>query len=233
MNNLIISTIFNRIEHIQNRIKSACFRSGRKNENITLLPISKNFELQTIHFLQKLGFYRFGESKVKTIIQKSNYLPDLHLEWIVIGHLQTNKVKYLSKNIKEIHSLDRISLALALDNYLKKQNRTMKILVQVKTSEEYNKHGLSPDQLIPFLIFLSKIPSLKVEGLMTIAENTSDLKKIRSCFRKLRKLNEYAKNESIPGIKLERLSMGMSNDFEIAIEEGSTEVRIGSAISKS
>ncbi len=226
------NTVYERTKCIQERIVNACIRLGRPVESVILLPVTKTCLIaNTLQTLKNLGLARFGESRTKEIFRKSQELSKLQLEWVMIGHVQRNKVKHIGKQITEIQSVDDLGLAYALDNYLKLKNRIIKILVQVKTSNEENKHGIPSEQLIPFLENLSKnCSSLRVEGLMTIAEHTLNLNDRRICFEKLYALSEYANTQNIPGINLDRLSMGMSDDFEIAIAEGSTEVRIGRAI---
>jgi PLP dependent protein len=226
-----VTFIASRLTLIQQRIATACARAGREPGSIVLLPVSKTFNSQTIRAAHVLGLRRFGENKTQEIRQKANELSDLALEWVMIGHLQTNKAKDAVKDASEVQSLDRLELAAALDRRLRQDRRTLKVLVQVKTSQEPSKYGLPPEELLTFLRTVAQdFPTLRLQGLMTMAENSSDPDKVRACFRLLRELRDQAKKQAIPGIELERLSMGISGDFEIAIEEGSTEVRVGSAI---
>lgn len=226
-----VTSIANRLAFIHQGIAAACARAGRSPDSITLLPVSKTFDAQTIRAAQALGLERFGENRIQEIQQKKRELADPRIEWVMIGHLQTNKAKDAAKDASEVQSLDRLELAAALDRRLRLEKRTLKVLVQVKTSPEPGKYGLPPENLIPFLRTVAQdFPTLRVQGLMTLAENSGDPEVVRACFRLLRELRDHAKRQAIPGIELDRLSMGMSGDFEIAIEEGSTEVRIGSAI---
>ncbi len=232
MKNKTETVIIDRIKRIQEQIETICFRNGKLSNTVKLLPVTKTcLSTSLIRSLGNFGLQRFAESRVQEICRKSFELSDLQLEWIMIGHLQTNKVKHIAKYAKEVQSIDRLDVAYALNNYLKQKGKPIKVLVQVKTSDEESKYGVPSKELIPFLHLASRDFSfLKIIGLMTMAKNTTSLKARRNCFRKLYKLREYAKCQSIPRIDLCKLSMGMSDDFEIAIEEGSTEIRIGRAI---
>lgn len=218
------------VKKVQQLIADACARAGRQPDDVTLLPVSKTFGSDAIREMVKLGFKRFGENRLQEVAQKAPELADCGIEWVVIGHVQTNKAKEVAKYASELQSLDRIELARALDKRLAPLNRTLKVLVQVKTSPEETKSGLEPNDLIPFLQTISKLPTLKVEGLMTMAVLSDDENAVRNCFKLLRQCRDEAAAAAIEGVSLDRLSMGMSGDMAIAIEEGSTEVRVGSAI---
>jgi PLP dependent protein len=219
-----------RIEQIRARIAQACARVGRDPADVTLLPVSKTFDDQAIRIATELGFKRFGENRTQEIAQKAPLLADCDIKWVVIGQLQTNKAKEVARLAHELQSLDRLELAQALDRRLQLEGRSIDVLVQVKTSPEETKAGLDPSELIPFLRQLSSFKTMHVRGLMTMAVLSEDQSAVRRCFTQLRQLRDQARQEAIPGIELDRLSMGMSGDFEIAIEEGSTEIRVGSAI---
>jgi pyridoxal phosphate enzyme (YggS family) len=199
--------------------------------SVVLLPVSKTFGVDVIREAAGLGLTRFGENKTQEIRQKAGLLADLHLQWVVIGHLQTNKAKDAARDVAEIQSLDRLELAEALQRRLDIEGRRIDALVQVKTSSEPGKSGLAPEELPAFLRTVARdYPALRAQGLMTLAINSDDPAAVRACYRQLRELRDRVREEGIEGVSLDRLSMGMSGDFEIAIEEGSTEVRIGSAI---
>jgi len=219
-----------RIEQIRARIAQACGRAGRDPAEVTLLPVSKTFDDQAIRAAVSLGFHRFGENRTQEIAQKAPLLADCDIQWVVIGQLQTNKAKEVARFAHELQSLDRLELAQALDKRLQLEGRAIDVLVQVKTSPEETKAGLDPSDLIPFLRQLGSFQTLRVRGLMTMAVLSEDSVAVRRCFAQLRQLRDEARQEGLQGIGLDRLSMGMSGDFEIAIEEGSTEVRVGSAI---
>ncbi len=219
-----------RVADIQSRMAQACQRVGRDPAEVTLLPVSKTFGEAEIRDAVSLGFKRFGENRTQEIVQKGPLLADCGIAWVIIGHLQTNKAKEVARWASEVQSLDRIELAEALDRRLQREGRVIDVLVQVKTSPEETKSGLAPSQVADFLKVLSGIPTLRVKGLMTMAVLSEDQEAVRACFRQLRQLRDQLSTLKIPNISLERLSMGMSGDFEMAIEEGATEIRVGTAI---
>jgi pyridoxal phosphate enzyme (YggS family) len=208
-------------------IAAACVTAGRDPAEVTLLPVSKTFDADVVREAVGLGLRRFGENKVQEIQAKSVALADEGLDWVVIGHLQTNKAKPVAAIASEVQSLDRLDLAVALDKALQQQGRGIDVLVQLKTSREDSKFGLAPDALPGFLEQLAAFSSLRVRGLMTLAEASDDDAVVRGCFRTLYQWRNRARDA---GFEVDRLSMGMSGDFAVAIAEGSTEVRIGSAI---
>ncbi|ANN79851.1 YggS family pyridoxal phosphate-dependent enzyme [Bordetella flabilis] len=224
-------TVAQRLADLQSRIAAACRRAGRDPAEVALLPVSKTFGVDLIRAVAGLGLRRFGESKMQEVRDKAGPLADCGIEWVVIGHLQTNKAKDAARLAAEVQSLDRLDLAEALDRRLRQEGRTLDVLVQVKTSDEPGKYGLDPAALPEFVRTVARdYPSLRVRGLMTLAVNSDDDEAVRACFRTLRQWRDRLRDEAIPGIDLPRLSMGMSGDFELAIEEGATEVRIGSAL---
>ncbi|AUL45721.1 YggS family pyridoxal phosphate enzyme [Bordetella trematum] len=217
-----------RLAAIEHRISQACQRAGRAPGSVALLPVSKTFDARAVREAAALGLRRFGENKTQEIRQKADPLADLGLSWVMIGHLQTNKAKDVARDVAEVQSLDRADLADALQRRLHDAGRSLDVLVQIKTSPEPSKFGLDPEALPQMLAHLQQhCPALRVQGLMTMAVNSDDPAAVRACFRRLRELRERHATAALP---LARLSMGMSGDFEIAIEEGSTEVRIGSAL---
>ncbi len=224
-------TMAGRIARIHQRIADACARAGRSPDSVVLLPVSKTFEVDAIREAMALGMTRFGENKTQELRQKAAALAGQGLQWVLIGHLQTNKAKDAARDADEVQSLDRVDLAEALHRRLLNEGRTLDVLVQVKTSTEPSKFGMAPEDVSAFLRRIAaEFPTLRVQGLMTLAVNSPDPDAVRACFRALRTLRDSLQAENIEGVSLERLSMGMSGDFELAIEEGSTEVRIGTAI---
>jgi pyridoxal phosphate enzyme (YggS family) len=224
-------TMAGRLAQIQQRIADACARAGRAPGSVVLLPVSKTFDVDAIREAMALGLNRFGENKTQEIRQKAAALAGQGLEWVLIGHLQTNKSKDAARDATEVQSLDRPDLAEALHRRLLNEGRTLDVLVQVKTSTEPSKFGMAAEDVPAFLRRIAtEFPTLKVKGLMTLAVNSPDPEAVRACFSALRQLRDRLRDENIAGISLDRLSMGMSGDFELAIEEGSTEVRIGTAI---
>jgi pyridoxal phosphate enzyme (YggS family) len=212
---------------IGERVAASCAEAGRPLDAVRILPVSKTFGPELVREAVALGLHRFGENKAQEIRAKSGPLADCGIDWVMIGHLQTNKAKEIAELASEVQSLDRLELAHALDRRLEQAGRTIDILVQVKTSPEPSKYGLPPEQLPVFLRELEACPTLRVRGLMTMAIASSDAEQVRACFRSLRQCRDRARAE---GYDLPRLSMGMSGDFPLAIQEGSTEVRIGTAI---
>lgn len=225
------STLAARLAQVQARISSAAERAGRNPDSVTLLPVSKTFGTDVIREALAAGLHRFGENKVQEIRSKHDALSDSAIDWVLIGHLQTNKAKDVARIVSEVQSLDRLELAVALDRRLQQEGRAIDVLIQIKTADEATKFGLEPRELPALLKSIARhMPTLRVKGLMTMATHTDDTQIVRACFRSLRELRDRTQQEGIDGIDLTRLSMGMSGDFEIAIEEGSTEVRLGSAI---
>ena len=220
-------TLAGRLAAVRSSIAEACRLAGRDPAEVTLLPVSKTFGEDVVREAVALGLRRFGENKVQEIQAKATALAAEALDWVVIGHLQTNKAKAVAKFANEVQSLDRLDLAVALDKALQAAGRGIDVLVQVKTSPEPTKYGLPPEQLPGFLNALRDYPRLRVRGLMTLAIQSSDPSQVRDCFRELRELRDRA---TAQGHDLPRLSMGMSGDFPFAIAEGATEVRIGTAL---
>ena len=212
---------------VRERVDAACRAAGRDPAEVSILPVSKTFGPDVVRAAMALGMTRFGENKVQEIRSKADALADCAIEWVVIGHLQTNKAKDVARLASEVQSLDRLELAEALHRRLQLEGRMLDVLIEVKTSPEESKHGLPPAQLPAFLDALAAYDSLRVRGLMTLAVQSDDPAAVRACFRQLHQLRAQAKAQ---GHDLPRLSMGMSGDFPLAIAEGATEVRIGTAI---
>ena len=212
---------------VRRRVDEACRAAGRDPAEVQVLPVSKTFDAQAIRAALALGLRRFGENRVQEIREKSAALVGEPIEWVVIGHLQTNKAKDVARLASEVQSLDRLELAEALQRRLEAENRQLDVLVQVKTAREETKHGLVASQLPDFLERLRAYSRLQVRGLMTMATLSEDVAEVRACFRRLRELRDRC---AAAGHALPRLSMGMSGDFPYAIAEGATEVRIGTAI---
>jgi len=212
---------------VRSRVDQSCREAGRDPAEVTILPVSKTFGPELIRAAVALGLHRFGENKAQEVREKSPVLADCGIDWVMIGHLQTNKAKDVARLASEVQSLDRLELAEALHRRLQHEGRSIEVLVQVKTSAEPSKYGLDPDQLPAFLDTLRRFDTLSVRGLMTLAVQSDQAAEVRGCFRALRELRDQA---SARGHNLPKLSMGMSGDFALAIAEGATEVRIGSAI---
>jgi len=212
---------------VRERVDAACRDAGRDPSDVSILPVSKTFGSEVLRAAMALGLKRFGENKVQEVRSKADALAGVGIEWVVIGHLQTNKAKDVARLASEVQSLDRIELAEALHKRLTIEGRAIDVLIEVKTSPEDSKQGLSPADLPSFLEALRAYDTLRVRGLMTMAVQSDDPLAVRACFRQLRELRDAANAQ---GHELSKLSMGMSGDFPLAIAEGATEVRIGTAI---
>ena len=212
---------------VKERIAAACLRSGRSPRDVRLLPVTKTVPAHILRLAFTAGISDFGENKLQEARDKEADLSDLDIRWSIIGHLQTNKVKYLVRFASEFHALDSIRLAEEMNRRLDAEGRDLDVFVQVNTSGEDSKYGLQPDELVPFVERLSESPRLKPQGLMTLAIFSADAERVRTCFQLLRNLRDRAVHVH-PG--LTQLSMGMSSDFEIAIDEGADVVRVGQAI---
>ncbi len=223
--------IFENIRIICGRISHAAIRAGRKPEDIKLIAVTKTISIQQIKEAIDAGLRIFGESKVQEArekIQNSKFkIQDSNIEWHLIGHLQKNKAKTAVELFEMIHSIDSPELAEIIDEHAEKAGKIQKILLQVKLSDEISKYGILKDNLSELVREISEMKNLRIEGLMTIPPFFENPENARPYFNELRALRDKAE---IMGFNLPELSMGMTNDFEVAIEEGATMVRIGTAI---
>ena len=215
---------------IEKRIELACQRANRSVDSVRLLPVTKTVDEKTIRIACELGYHYFGENKVQEAQEKSESMSNLPIEWSIIGHLQTNKVKYIARFANEFQALDSLKIAQKLQERLALQDRSMDVLVQVNTSNEESKYGLHPTNVSDFIEKIKKFDRLHVKGLMTLALLSSDTEKVRDCFILLRELRDKLKENLPSHMCMNELSMGMSGDFEVAIEEGATIIRIGQAL---
>jgi len=215
------------IKHLRARIAAKCAEFKRNPQEIRLIAVSKFFGVDAISEANRLGITDFGENKAQELRDKYEILGD-KVTWHFIGTLQRNKVKYAVKAATFIHSVDSVALADEINKEAKKLNKAQKILLEVKTSSEETKSGLSDDEDVLNLVrHCASLPNIELVGLMTMAAFTEDEKIIRKSFADLRNLKDKINKN---GFDLRELSMGMTNDYEIAIEEGATMLRIGSAI---
>ncbi|MBP7353878.1 YggS family pyridoxal phosphate-dependent enzyme [Comamonas sp. UBA7528] len=216
---------------VQARIAAACQRTGREVSSVRLLPVSKTKPEASLRLAHAAGCRMLGENKVQEAWGKWEALQDLtDLRWSVIGHLQTNKAKLVARFASEFQALDSLRLAEALDRRLQAEGRALDVFIQVNTSGEASKYGLAPEAVPAFLQALPAMSALRVRGLMTLALSSHDSARVRLCFVCLRRLRDRLRQSAPAGMSLEELSMGMSGDFDIAIEEGATVVRVGQAI---
>ena len=210
---------------------AACHRAGRDPATVRLLPVSKTKPESSLRLAYAAGCRLLGENKVQEAHRKWEAMQDLSdLQWSVIGHLQTNKAKQVARFASEFQALDSLRVAEALERRLQIEGRSLDVYVQVNTSGEASKYGLAPDGVPAFLQALPAFPALRVRGLMTLAMFSSEAERVRRCFVLLRGLRDRLRQQAPDGMALDDLSMGMSGDFEIAIEEGATVVRVGQAI---
>ncbi|HJP98890.1 MAG TPA: YggS family pyridoxal phosphate-dependent enzyme [Rhodanobacteraceae bacterium] len=213
------------------RIAAACAEAGRDPASVRLLPVSKTVSEERIRNAYAAGCHALGENKVQEARRKWQALSDLpDLSWAIIGHLQTNKAKQVAEFASEFQALDNLRVAEELDKRLQALGRSLDVLVQVNTSNEESKFGLAPDDVEAFVKQLPAFSSLRVRGLMTLALFSDDAAKVRPCFARLRELRDRLRQEAPDGIAMDELSMGMSGDYELAIEEGASIVRVGQAI---
>lgn len=217
------------LQEVEKRIQAACDRAGRKREEVTLIAVSKTKPVETLQEAYDLGVRIFGENKVQELTAKYEALPkDVH--WHMIGHLQTNKVKYIIDKAELIHSVDSLKLAETIEKEAAKHDLIADILVEVNVAEEESKFGMKMEEVIPFVEKVSAFPHVRVRGLMTIAPFVEDPEENRSIFADLHKLYIDIKKKNHDNDTVSVLSMGMTNDYEVAIEEGATMVRVGTGI---
>lgn len=216
-----------RISSIFKKISYAALRAGRNLDEIKLIAVTKSQSVAKIKEAADLGLRVFGENRVQEAKSKIEQLRDFNIEWHMIGHLQSNKVKESVKLFEVIHSLDSEKLAVLIDREAEKAGKIQRVLIQVKLSEEESKYGIKDIEVDKLLLKCEKLKHIKIEGLMTIPPYFENPEDVRPYFKKLRQLRDKI-SERKPSIR--ELSMGMSNDFEVAIEEGATMVRIGTAL---
>ena len=226
-----MSHILNNLVQIKTRIAEACKHAGRNPDEIKLLLATKTVSTENIKIALETGEYLIGENKAQEVKEKYDGLKDIVHEKHFIGYLQKNKIKDILKyDVSCIQSIDRIDLAEKLHQRLEKEQRKMHILIQVNTSAEESKFGVSPESAIDLVKQISQFETLKIKGLMTIGLFSSEEEKVRKCFKILKTLQQEIISQNIPNVEMKELSMGMSGDLEIAIQEGATIIRVGTAI---
>jgi len=218
------------LTELQERIESACSRSIYNQESVELVISTKYVDADIIRILFELGVPCIGENQLQATERKKEGLNDLDLRWHMFGHLQRNKVKKAVRIFDLIHSVESVTLAMEINKESEKLGKNTRILVEVNISGEETKYGLSPEETIPFLCEINNLESIKVEGLMTMMPIVDDPETCRPMFKELRELSERIRDENIQNVEMNILSMGMTQDFEVAIEEGANLVRIGSAV---
>ena len=228
---LTVEDFRHKLAAVRARIDAACRRAGRDPADVRLLPVSKTKPEASIRMAYAAGCRMLGENKVQEAHRKWEATQDLGgLRWSIIGHLQTNKARMVARFADEFQALDSLHVAEALERRLQVEGRSLDVFVQVNTSGEASKYGLAPEDVPGFVRALPAFSALRVRGLMTLALFSSEAERVRQCFILLRTLRDRLRQSAPTGIGLDELSMGMSDDFEIAIEEGATVVRVGQAL---
>ena len=222
-------SVYENYLEVEKKVQEACKRAGRNREEVTLIAVSKTKPVSMIEELLPHGVVDFGEDKVQELTAKYEVLPK-DLNWHLIGHLQRNKVKYIIDKACLIHSVDSVRLAETIDKEAEKHGVIANILIEVNVAKEESKFGLMPEEVPEFVEKIAGFPHIRVKGLMTIAPFVENPEENRPIFAHLRKLSVDIAKKNIDNITMSILSMGMTNDYQVAIEEGATMVRVGTGI---
>lgn len=215
------------LEIIEENICKACEKAGRERSEVTLIAVSKTKPLEDLQAVYDLNIRDFGENKVQELTGKIEAMPE-DIRWHMIGHLQRNKVKYIVDKVELIHSVDSLRLAEEISKQAIKKNVNVNILVEINIGDEESKFGISADEVKVLVRDIAKLDNVKVQGLMCVAPYVVDSEENRPLFHKIKDLSVDIMKENIDNVYMNVLSMGMSNDYQVAIEEGATMVRIGS-----
>ena len=221
--------LINNLAAVEKRVEEACKRAGRDRSEVTLIAVSKTKPVEDLQVIYDEGIREFGENKVQELTGKIPELPQ-DINWHLIGHLQRNKVKYIVDKVKLIHSVDSYRLAEEINIQAKKHNITVPILIEVNAANEATKFGVRSEEAKQLCEEISHLENVSIKGLMTIAPNVVVPEENRANFHKIKDLAVDIANENIDNVDMRIISMGMTNDFEVAIEEGATHVRVGTAI---
>lgn len=217
------------LNRVQENIRNACARAGRKEDEVTLIAVSKTKPVFMLEEAYALGVRDFGENKVQELVDKAGQLPE-DIRWHMIGHLQRNKVKYIIDKVYLIHSVDSLRLAEEISKEAVKHGVTANILIEVNVAGEESKFGVSPEDTPGLIEEISRLPAIQVRGLMTIAPFVEKAEDNRIIFNALLKLYVDISRKNIDNVHMDFLSMGMTGDYEVAVEEGATFVRVGTGI---
>lgn len=224
-----LSTIKDNLTEVRNNIDNACIRSGRDPKDVTLIAVSKTKPVEMLLEAYEAGVRNFGENKVQEIVDKIDKLP-ADARFHMIGHLQTNKVKYIIDRIYMIHSLDSIKLAMEIDKRAKAVGRVIPCLVEINIGNEESKYGIKPEEAAQFIEDISGLEGIEIKGLMCVAPAVDNPEDAREYFVRMRELSVDITRKNNDNIELSILSMGMSGDYTVAVEEGAGYVRVGSSI---
>lgn len=217
------------LAEVEEKICAACQRAGRDRSEVTLIAVSKTKPVEMLEACMEQGITVFGENKVQELCEKYEVLPkDLH--WHMIGHLQRNKVKYITDKVEMIHSVDSLRLAQAISDDAVKKGVNVDILIEVNVGEEDSKFGLKTEETESLIRQVAELPNISIKGLMTIAPYTEVQEENRTIFRTLKQLSVDIDSKNIDNVSMNVLSMGMTGDYEVAIEEGATMIRVGTGI---
>ena len=217
------------LANVEKNIEQACKNAGRSRNEVTLIAVSKTKPVEMLQEIYDENIRDFGENKVQELCSKMEQLPS-DIRWHMIGHLQRNKVKYIVGKVELIHSVDTYRLAEEINIQAKKQNVIVPILVEVNIAHEESKFGISAEDAILLVEEISRLENIRIKGLMTIAPYVENPEDNRLYFRKIKQLSVDITNKNIDNVSMEILSMGMTGDYEVAIEEGATMVRVGTGI---
>ena len=217
------------LANVEKNIEQACKNAGRSRDEVTLIAVSKTKPVEMLQEIYDENIRDFGENKVQELCSKMEQLPS-DIRWHMIGHLQRNKVKYIVGKVELIHSVDTYRLAEEINIQAKKQNVIVPILVEVNIAHEKSKFGISAEDAILLVEDISKLENIRIKGLMTIAPYVGNPEDNRLYFRKIKQLSVDITNKNIDNVSMEILSMGMTGDYMVAIEEGATMVRVGTGI---
>ena len=221
--------IADNIRFVEKTIQEHCEKAGRHAQDVTLITVSKTKPVSMLKEAYDAGSRDFGENRVQELVDKYDKLPG-DTRWHLIGHLQTNKVKYIVDKVYMIHSVESVRLAQEISKEAVKKNVTVKVLIEVNIGDEESKFGLHKEMVIPFLKEICVLPGIRVEGLMAIAPICEDPEENRSYFQQMKQLSVDITRENIDNVNMNVLSMGMTGDYQIAVEEGATYVRVGTGI---
>lgn len=217
------------LANVEKKVNEACAKAGRKREEVTLIAVSKTKPVDMLQEIYDCGVRDFGENKVQEMCDKIEVLPD-DIKWHMIGHLQTNKVKYIVGKTKLIHSVDSLKLAQEIQKQAVKKDVTVPVLIEVNIAEEESKFGIKKEGTIDLVKSIAELDHVKIMGLMTIAPYVENPEDNRLYFRGIKQLSVDINNQNIDNVCMDILSMGMTGDYEVAIEEGATMVRVGTGI---
>lgn len=217
------------IKDVKERIQKACERSGREVSEVTLIAVSKTKPVEMLQEAYSENCRYFGENKVQELVDKWEIMPK-DIKWQMIGHLQRNKVKYIVGKVDLIHSVDSLRLLETIDTEARKKGCVQPVLLEVNVAKEESKFGLMPEEVLSFVNESARFQNIRIDGLMTIAPFVENPEENREHFASLHKLFVDIRKKKVNNVNMNVLSMGMTNDFEVAIEEGATMVRIGTAI---